>query len=80
MSEHEAKLGFASAAANQDGGSNEEGGGDPVENALEEQKIFDYQTVSSDERYVRGYLYKTAQDTSMMTRDYFYRRYFVLDK
>lgn len=38
------------------------------------------QTVTSDDTYVKGYLYKTAQSLGLMGSKYFIRRYYILDK
>jgi len=47
---------------------------------MEEVKGFNHQTLYCDENYIRGYLYKTAQKLSLLQKEYFFRRYFVLDK
>ena len=74
---------YATRSNEDKGDRNEENGGDPAENEAgdrEETKDFTLRTVYEDENFIKGWLYKAAQKMSLMQKDFFFRRYFVLDK
>lgn len=61
-----------------------EGGGEPAQTAVNDNAVtephFSLKTVHSDDTYVRGYLYKTAQKLGFMQSWFFLRRYYELNK
>ena len=63
---------------NEDNNDGEGGGAERAPDAEDDEtnEDFNLQTVFSDDTYVRGYLYKTAQSIGMFQSDLFIRRYY----